>query len=555
MLNRAEALINSAPDSAVSVLDSLKGELTDMRQSQQMRYWLLRTSAENQLDSTLHRDSIMRLVADYYDHHGTPNESMLAFYLLGRTYADRGEAPQALDAYHDAVDASDTTATDCNYRQLSRVYGQMASLFYIQNMPYQQLSALNYARQYSLQAKDTLSASIFFCKRAGAYELLGKKDSVRSISVQSYNSFKKNGYTELAAQSLAQVIFSDLECEDYASAKHYLEEYEDHSGFVDGMDVAEGAEYYYYAKALYLIGIKEPRMAETYLRRMLSTVADNVDGLHTAYTGLCQLYQATQQKDSIVKYALLSSDYNDSIYAHAYTEELQQMQSMYNYSRFQVAAKAQELRAEKVVRRNIVLAFTLFCVILITIAIVIYDKNKKEKTRLVYEHNLKLLEMAQEDLMMLMQKNEKHYTDVVEKRKEQISQLKKKLRLYHNVINKYNGTSADDKLMTADIVQTFRAYAKNPTSIPTNQEWTELRDLFINNYPSFYVCLHENNDISMSEYDMCMLVRLRFKASDIANLMNYSRSSVTLIRQRLHKKVIGKAGTASDFDDFLFSIE
>ena len=38
-------------------------------------------------------DSVMQEVADYYDHHGPPNERMEAHYLLGCVYRDMGEAP------------------------------------------------------------------------------------------------------------------------------------------------------------------------------------------------------------------------------------------------------------------------------------------------------------------------------------------------------------------------------------------------------------------------------------------------------------------------------
>ena len=70
---------------------------------------------------------------DYFDDHGTPNDQMLAHYLLGRAYHEHGEAPMALQCYQEATERADTTATDCDYKQLSRVYGQMADIFYYQH--------------------------------------------------------------------------------------------------------------------------------------------------------------------------------------------------------------------------------------------------------------------------------------------------------------------------------------------------------------------------------------------------------------------------------------
>ena len=34
---------------------------------------------------------------------------MLAYYLLGRAYSDLGEAPEALQAYYDAIESAETT--------------------------------------------------------------------------------------------------------------------------------------------------------------------------------------------------------------------------------------------------------------------------------------------------------------------------------------------------------------------------------------------------------------------------------------------------------------
>ena len=60
--------------------------------------------------------------------------------------------------------------------------------------------------------------------------------------------------------------------------------------------------------------------------------------------------------------------------------------------------------------------------------------------------------------------------------------------------------------------------------------------------------------MSQSEYDMCLLIRLRFKPAEIAALMNCDRSTVTVTRSRMLKKYLSKEGKAKDFDDYLFSI-
>ncbi len=99
----------------------------------QQRLRLEELERQNRADSLMLNDSLARALTDYFDRHGTRNEQLRAFYILGRTYADRGEAPAALEAYHDAIDRADTTAADCDYYTLCRVYSQMAVIVAIHN--------------------------------------------------------------------------------------------------------------------------------------------------------------------------------------------------------------------------------------------------------------------------------------------------------------------------------------------------------------------------------------------------------------------------------------
>ena len=97
---------------------------------ERQRLQLEELERQNRADSLMLNDSLARALADWFDRHGTPNEQMRAYYILGRTYADRGETPAALEAYNDAIDHADTIAADCNYYTLCRVYSQMAVLFF-----------------------------------------------------------------------------------------------------------------------------------------------------------------------------------------------------------------------------------------------------------------------------------------------------------------------------------------------------------------------------------------------------------------------------------------
>ena len=125
---------------------------------QQMVLQLEELERQNRADSLMLNDSLALHLADYFDRHGSANERLRAHYILGRTYADMGEAPAALSAYLDAADCADTTQADCDYRTLSRVYGQMSSVFYQQNLMEDYIAACDKSTNYAWKSKDTLQA-------------------------------------------------------------------------------------------------------------------------------------------------------------------------------------------------------------------------------------------------------------------------------------------------------------------------------------------------------------------------------------------------------------
>ena len=122
-----------------------------------MKSWTILTGGEHLMN------------VDYLDWWGTPNERMTAHYLQGCVFRDQNNAPMALRCYRDAVSYADTTASDCDYRRLSRIYGQTADLFHRQRAPRLEIEAERKAVEYAWKAKDTLAAVIFYGSLCGPY--------------------------------------------------------------------------------------------------------------------------------------------------------------------------------------------------------------------------------------------------------------------------------------------------------------------------------------------------------------------------------------------------
>ncbi len=126
VLDSADSLMNARPDSALTLLNALLPDTNQMRKGDLMRFHLLRTNAQNKCDTVFRAEhaTLMRRVCDYYDNRSSrrfANDRILAHYLLGRCYSDMGEAPAALQEFHNAADAA------CPRASTSRTAGRWSS--------------------------------------------------------------------------------------------------------------------------------------------------------------------------------------------------------------------------------------------------------------------------------------------------------------------------------------------------------------------------------------------------------------------------------------------
>ena len=160
------------------VLMLLASACTGGQRHEQMLQQLSELERQNVADSVMTNDSLAEALVEYFDRHGSANERLRAYYILGRTYADLGEAPAAISAYLDAADCADTTDADCDYAKLSRVYGQMAGLFYQQKLIPNYIVYQDQSVKAAWKAKDTLQALNGSALKTAAYLDLQLHDSV-----------------------------------------------------------------------------------------------------------------------------------------------------------------------------------------------------------------------------------------------------------------------------------------------------------------------------------------------------------------------------------------
>ncbi len=558
LMQRADSIMNVNDDSAkvaIRMLDGGKSQLPEFTQAQKMRYELLRHKAMNKACITFTSDSVMKEVVNYYDHHGSANQRMLANYVLGCVYRDMHEAPMALEYYNKATEQADTTAADCDYGTLYRVYSQMGFLFSKQYLLYQELNAFDKAEKYAYLAKDTFNAIVNYQNQGEVYAFLGKKDSVIAINLQAAKLFKKHGNDYAAAIAFGCNYNYYIEKKDSINAKKAFEAYNS-TGYEGNSNYEDAKAYVLYQKGTYYLFVNKQDSA--YDNLSLSFKMCKSYSIKAATTkALAQYYAKVNQPAMAMKYALQSSEYNDSDLIGARKTQLQQVQAMYDYSRNQEIAKNAEQKAERSTRMNYMIVLS--CFMLFLLLSYIYRKQiaiKKKKiavSKLLYEDSLLKLKRLQDERAILVAENDNKLAQVIMEKENTISKLKAEITHIQERYSLSSVSDADLILKDSSIYKKIKFIEVHPKEKMCEEDWKELADTIEEVVPNFIPVL--KNKLNDKDYQICLLVRLGFSTSLVARLLGLSDAAISKSRKTMLKKICRKEGKPKEFDEYILQIQ
>jgi len=511
--------------------------------SRQMHEALMQAKAQNENYEPFTSDSTMLRVVDYYDSHGTANEQMLAHYLLGCVYRDLGDAPRALECYYDAVSKADTTSADCDFQRLSRIYGQMADLFHAQRSPQFEKEAELNAIHMAWRAKDTLAALNFYAHLADVYDLIGKTDSALFISQDACKLLKEYGFEKYAYGFLPTLISMYIDKGMNDNAKMAMDLFEKKSGWFDKKrHIIKGKESYYGLKGRYFININQIDSALYYYNRF-SIYRKKIAHQENISKGLMEIYHRLGKPDSVMKYAQLFADANDSACLISSAEEINRANALYNYNASKRQAKIKEQEAEKYKQTIIISSILLILAIVIITYIIIRYKRKAHAEFITlnsryfeaidkYKQSIKDLELLKSD------------TNRYKAEKEKESEiLRQTLASYTNEGTDQAKWDAEKYILHCEVINDLHNMATKGISA-SNVNWSKLTNLVSLHLSPIY------NHITKSEYKLsdreilvCILTRLQFLPSEIAVLFNCSKQIVSNIRTNINRKLFQQEGT------------
>lgn len=476
---------------------------------------------------------------EFFDEHGTPNDRLLAHYLLGLAYYDHGEAPMALQCYQEAADCADTTATDCDDAQLARVYGQMAQVFYSQGLYQEQLQKTKISVKYAWKGKDTLAALMSYEQESQAYRNLNMPDSLLYICEHVSQLYRTYGYSQYAASALFHALRTLIFHKEFEKTKQNMQIYESESGFFDSHgNIQKGREIYYNIKGLYYLGIGKLDSARYFFQKEISKGKD-FNNQNAAAKGLALLYQKQHQSDSSAKYAIYAYTMLDSFYAQRATKEVERMQAMYDYTRHQEVARKESERAALANRKLLICFIVLLAVLLLSSWLYIARKKVIDNLQKIAA---KLDDYKRENYKLKHDASANKHQ--IAENEERIKLLEKKLGRYSKLV--YFGIeTTETNLKNSPNYQKINEMAYKGLKL-TKDDWDTIYNLICEYLPSSYDFIVSHFDINSSEYRICILLRLHFKVGEIANMLGVSSPYISKVSTDVLEKTFAKKGSSKE---------
>lgn len=532
-LDVLESAIGTNPDSAYSVLDSIRKETDGYSEADRMRYGLLRLKCQNILDLPFDSRDTIKAIADYYADHGTYNEALLSTYLLGRAYMTKGDDPMAVECFNKCFAIRMPENQDVDYIQLSKVHSQLYEIYRNQQLHELGLNELNVAKQCAIRGGDSLLALIYEDISAQPYYNIGMLDSAINISTAVREKYLSINNKKRAAEVIYMAFVTYIKKKEYAKAKYYMDIFERESGVFDSNgNIESGREIFYYLKGQTYEGLGRLDSAEYQYRRLLAYRQDN-NNIEAATKGLLSIYRTRGDRDSIGKYADWYCEANDSAHAQLVSEDVARLKAMYDYSEYKQKMEEMRIQAEETKTRVYIIVFIFACLLFCLIyAVVLYRSRKEaEINRLLaeYDRTLQTIEDLHDDKEEMLRC---HQTELEKIRNDL----------------KTRGVSLSDEneryVINDDIIRRFDDYGESTsdsTEPITTHDW---QDLFVETTKcdSRFMLLLRESGLSENERKVAVLIRLHFKDYQIKRILDMYGSSLPNFKARINKKLFNQSG-------------
>ena len=550
-LTQIDSIAEVNADSAITLLNAFN---RDSLLGNDNKYYFdllkIRTNDKAYIAHT--SDSAILSVINYFENHDFNNLLPVAYYYGGRVYSDLGDAPQALEYFHKALDCENinTHIEAVTYCQMAEIYSNQ-KVFDLAIPAYKKAIELNNGINnfYNLRNLGNL------------YFQQNNIDSALILYHQAFDYTNKLESLYLNSSIKLQLANVHLFNNNYSEANYILNSIKGYLSNEDSISISHTFAHLYY---------RQNNIDSTiyYCGKLIKSQSLNAQ--LNGYNILANLHMHNNRINEAYDAMIMSTKLSDSIRKLQTPQEIRQLSSIYNYQIRERENNKLKQEAQENKIKIIFLVGSITIIIILALSTILLIRKRKHLIKLKL-HNVELL---------LKQSNEFSENAIAENNQKiaqlesQISSIncenqsliqelenQKKLLVLSNekaIIYKKQKDNAILTFNNEDFVKEIHHRLKiypEEKNILSENEWNYLIDKISNLFPEFIDTLHDLPfKLSSYEFRVSILIKTKFTPKEIARLTNHSDSSVSLTRARLYKKLTGNDGHTYDWDKFIYNI-
>lgn len=515
-----DSLADVHPKEADSLLRDLAPAMAEAVEVDSMQYALLRLKTDDKLYLNItDRQPLSQRLIEYFEHN---NKSLLptALFYAGRVCADLGDAPQALDYYQKSLSVFEGNG---QAKMLNLINSQMGYIYFYQGLYSNALEYYKQATKWAALNNDSIGL-IYDNRDLGiCFRFMEIPDSslIYFHKALQLAQMVNNKNMERVVMSQIASIYNDQE--QYNKAYEYIR-----SSLIGPDSINVSSAYSIAAKALYGLGKRDSAI---YYCKELLNVGNNY-GKRFANKLLAE--EAFHRGRGVEGMAYLTKYENidDIIRKRENVQTVSRIGAMYDYQLHVV--EKHKIEKEKI-RNEFVFLFFMAALLLVFVFLFMEHLRKRRMAEQRYQRLLLRYERLSISLNenTLMSQNIKD--NAIATQKDIVHFGIETIPIYKHL----------QDLLKEDISKNIAL---------SSGEWLEL-DAAVNRlFPQFKKTLDSYYHLSDVEYQISLLIKLKFEPSKIGRFVNRSKQTISTTRTRLFLKVFGKKGCASDWDKFIDSL-
>lgn len=552
-MQQAISCMDTHPDSALILLNTLADSMAYAPQDTRMYYQLLTIKAKDKLYIPHTTDSVILPIVNYYWEKGDKERLFESYYYLGGTYRDMNDIPRALKAYYRATEVGEDTDL---YLLQGITYGQIGILLAYQDLYDESRRMIRKALECYGELGDSVRYANSLCNLAHTYDGKGEKDSTLYYYKESYRMARKfqkdkladgiagemgcfyydEGQMGLAKQTLLKVLSADCKSDNVLLCLGCI--YKDE----EKTDSAR----YYWGEVLKYGNIHKRCYVNLCLAELEKEHGNEV--LSLAYGNQYRILQ-------------------DSINAITRTDAVEKLHLLYNFQHEEQKNHQLDLKNKDNLRKIYLLIFALLLSITLGIIVSLLIRGKKQRI-IEQEKRLRLIQEEEyKQSQAYMRENEQKLQEVEEQLAEAEKQndtLRQELLLSQKkVLESSNLQSAalfsnrellEDAFRRSDVYTFFHRAEQEELKVK-EADWDALRIAIDIAYPQFTERLYELcPKLSQRELYVCYLIKLSLSCISMTHILVCTPSAITQTRKRLYKKISGREGTGEDLDKIIIDL-